>query len=76
MGYGKHGLGLEALKAFDKMVLEGVVPNQVTFVGTLYASNPRRIDKLQHHDPNILLHAYNGALHMHGRSIRASWPAC
>lgn len=37
MGYGKHGLGLEALKAFDKMVLEGVVPNQVTFVGTLYA---------------------------------------
>ncbi|KAJ8647710.1 hypothetical protein MRB53_000733 [Persea americana] len=37
MGYGKHGLALEALKAFDKMVLKGVVPNQVTFVGTLYA---------------------------------------
>ncbi|RVW56858.1 putative pentatricopeptide repeat-containing protein, mitochondrial [Vitis vinifera] len=36
-GYAKHGLGIEALKAFQQMEMEGVVPNKITFLGTLYA---------------------------------------
>ncbi|PIA59609.1 hypothetical protein AQUCO_00400474v1 [Aquilegia coerulea] len=37
MGFGKHGLGLEALKAFDQMKTEGIVPNKITFLGVLFA---------------------------------------
>ncbi|XP_042504895.1 pentatricopeptide repeat-containing protein ELI1, chloroplastic-like isoform X2 [Macadamia integrifolia] len=37
VGYGKHGLGLEALKAFDRMEMEGIQPNKVTFLGILFA---------------------------------------
>lgn len=36
-GYGKQGLGLEALQAFEAMEKEGVVPNEITFLGALYA---------------------------------------
>ncbi|KAJ4970880.1 hypothetical protein NE237_003979 [Protea cynaroides] len=37
VGYGKHGLGLEALNAFDRMEMEGIIPNKVTFLGILFA---------------------------------------
>ncbi|OVA12672.1 Pentatricopeptide repeat [Macleaya cordata] len=37
IGFGKHGLGLEALKAFDQMEMEGIVPNKITFLGVLFA---------------------------------------
>ncbi|KAF9593604.1 hypothetical protein IFM89_024255 [Coptis chinensis] len=37
MGFGKHGLGLEALKTFDQMKLEGIVPNGITFLGVIFA---------------------------------------
>ncbi|KAL5720876.1 hypothetical protein ACHQM5_013505 [Ranunculus cassubicifolius] len=37
MGFGKHGLGLEALEAFAQMKKEGVVPNGITFLGVLFA---------------------------------------
>ncbi|KAK6927172.1 E motif [Dillenia turbinata] len=36
-GYGRHGLGLNALTAFEQMELEGIVPNNLTFLSTLYA---------------------------------------
>ncbi|XP_062017984.1 pentatricopeptide repeat-containing protein ELI1, chloroplastic-like [Rosa rugosa] len=36
-GYGKQGQGIEALKAFDAMEIEGVRPNRITFLGALYA---------------------------------------
>lgn len=29
--------GIEALKAFDTMEMEGIVPNKITFLGALYA---------------------------------------
>ncbi|KAK9089710.1 hypothetical protein Scep_028792 [Stephania cephalantha] len=37
MGFGKHGLGSSALKAFDRMEIEGYSPNKITFVGVLFA---------------------------------------
>ena len=37
VGYGKHGLGWEALEAFDEMERKGIVPNKIAFLGTLYA---------------------------------------
>ncbi|GLU07125.1 hypothetical protein SLE2022_240930 [Rubroshorea leprosula] len=36
-GYGKNGLGLQAIKAFDEMEMEGFIPNKITFLGLLYA---------------------------------------
>lgn len=36
-GYGKQGQGIEALKVFDAMEIEGVRPNKITFLGALYA---------------------------------------
>ncbi|XP_024020216.1 pentatricopeptide repeat-containing protein At2g13600-like [Morus notabilis] len=36
-GYGKQGMGMEAIRAFEAMEMEGVVPNEVTFLGALYA---------------------------------------
>ncbi|MQL93717.1 hypothetical protein Taro_026370 [Colocasia esculenta] len=36
-GYAMHGDGESALKLFDKMKAEGVEPNEVTFIGLLYA---------------------------------------
>ncbi|RZC78180.1 hypothetical protein C5167_002400 [Papaver somniferum] len=43
LGLGKHGLGYEALRAFDQMEMEGVVPNNVTFLGVLYACSHARL---------------------------------
>ncbi|XP_015573841.3 pentatricopeptide repeat-containing protein ELI1, chloroplastic [Ricinus communis] len=37
VSYGKHGQGVEALKALDAMERDGVTPNKITFLGTLYA---------------------------------------
>ncbi|KMZ67251.1 hypothetical protein ZOSMA_270G00240 [Zostera marina] len=37
VGYGKHGLGIEAIATFQQMVIAGFVPNKVTFVGILSA---------------------------------------
>ncbi|PIA58235.1 hypothetical protein AQUCO_00500287v1 [Aquilegia coerulea] len=36
-GYAQHGLGLEALQIFEKMLYENVKPNHATFVGVLRA---------------------------------------
>lgn len=36
-GYGKNGMGLESIKAFDQMEMEGYLPNKITFLGLLYA---------------------------------------
>ncbi|KAK1270949.1 Pentatricopeptide repeat-containing protein [Acorus gramineus] len=36
-GLAMHGEGARALGMFDRMVTEGVTPNEVTFVGVLYA---------------------------------------
>ncbi|KAK9671409.1 hypothetical protein RND81_12G028200 [Saponaria officinalis] len=37
VGTAQHGLAMEALTLYDKMVLEGVKPNAVTFLGLIYA---------------------------------------
>ncbi|PKU59346.1 pentatricopeptide repeat-containing protein At5g66520 isoform X1 [Dendrobium catenatum] len=37
IGLASHGLGKDALDLFSKMILEGVQPNDVTFVGVLSA---------------------------------------
>ncbi|CAH9077417.1 unnamed protein product [Cuscuta europaea] len=34
-GYGSHGRGVEAVQLFEKMVLEGMSPNHVTFLAVL-----------------------------------------
>lgn len=39
VGLANHGLGKDALDLFSKMILEGVRPNDVTFVGVLSACN-------------------------------------
>ncbi|CAN1166223.1 Pentatricopeptide repeat-containing protein DOT4, chloroplastic [Linum perenne] len=36
-GYGMHGLGKEAIEAFQQMRQEGIEPDQVSFVSVLYA---------------------------------------
>ncbi|GLU07128.1 hypothetical protein SLE2022_240960 [Rubroshorea leprosula] len=36
-GYGNNGLGLQAIKAFDDMEMEGFIPNKIAFLGLLYA---------------------------------------
>ncbi|KAL1205401.1 Pentatricopeptide repeat-containing protein [Cardamine amara subsp. amara] len=38
-GFSYHGLGREALEAFDKMMIAGEVPNRITFIGILQACN-------------------------------------
>ncbi|KAK8945472.1 Pentatricopeptide repeat-containing protein [Platanthera guangdongensis] len=39
IGLANHGLGKDALDLFSKMVLEGIRPNDMTFVGVLSACN-------------------------------------
>lgn len=36
-GYGNHGLGAEAVRLFERMVDQGMVPNHVTFLAVLSA---------------------------------------
>ncbi|XP_072967603.1 pentatricopeptide repeat-containing protein At5g50390, chloroplastic [Typha angustifolia] len=36
-GYGNHGMGAEAVKMFERMTKEGMVPNHVTFLAVLNA---------------------------------------
>lgn len=36
-GFSHHGLGREALEAFDKMLIGGEYPNRITFIGILQA---------------------------------------
>ncbi|CAN4077574.1 unnamed protein product [Withania somnifera] len=36
-GYGNHGRGIEAVKLFERMVREGMMPNHVTFLAVLSA---------------------------------------
>ncbi|CAA7055384.1 unnamed protein product [Microthlaspi erraticum] len=36
-GFSHHGLGREALEAFDKMMTSGEIPNHITFIGVLQA---------------------------------------
>lgn len=37
VGFAQHGLVKEALALFDEMVSQGIKPNEVTFVGLIYA---------------------------------------
>uniref|UniRef100_A0A7N0TDS4 DYW domain-containing protein n=1 Tax=Kalanchoe fedtschenkoi TaxID=63787 RepID=A0A7N0TDS4_KALFE len=37
VGEAQHGRAEEALRSYDEMILEGVRPNEVTFVGLMYA---------------------------------------
>ncbi|XP_064993558.1 pentatricopeptide repeat-containing protein At5g50390, chloroplastic-like [Musa acuminata AAA Group] len=38
-GYGNHGMGIEAVKMYEKMREEGMVPDHVTFLAVLGACN-------------------------------------
>ncbi|XP_057953320.1 pentatricopeptide repeat-containing protein ELI1, chloroplastic-like [Malania oleifera] len=59
VGYGKHGLGLEALRTFDQMEKEGVVPNEVTFLGTLYACSHAGLVHQGWMNFNTMVHKYS-----------------
>ncbi|KAK4356811.1 hypothetical protein RND71_022421 [Anisodus tanguticus] len=37
VGMAKHGKGIEALSLYDDMISAGIKPNEVTFVGLIYA---------------------------------------
>lgn len=58
-GYGKQGQGIEALKAFDAMEIEGVQPNKVTFLGALYACSHARLVQEGRRVFNILVNKYS-----------------
>ncbi|KAM3740023.1 hypothetical protein ACB098_08G068100 [Castanea mollissima] len=45
VGHGKRGLGWEVLEAFDEMERKGIVPNKITFLGTLYACSHAVVQK-------------------------------
>ncbi|GAV58650.1 PPR domain-containing protein/PPR_2 domain-containing protein/DYW_deaminase domain-containing protein [Cephalotus follicularis] len=59
VGYGKHGLGVEALRTFDAMVKEGIVPNKITFLGTLYACSHAGLVQEGWRIYNCMVHKYS-----------------
>ncbi|XP_062172685.1 pentatricopeptide repeat-containing protein ELI1, chloroplastic-like [Alnus glutinosa] len=59
VGYGKHGLGLEALEAFNAMETEGVVPNKITFLGALYACSHAGLVQEGWRNFNTMIHKYS-----------------
>ncbi|KAL2457265.1 Pentatricopeptide repeat-containing protein [Forsythia ovata] len=38
-GYGNHGRGIKAVELFERMISEGMVPNQFTFLSVLSSCN-------------------------------------
>ncbi|KAF6142242.1 hypothetical protein GIB67_012091, partial [Kingdonia uniflora] len=58
IGFGKNGLGDEALKAFGQMELEGAIPNKITFLSVLYACSRAGLvqEGLKHF--NIMINSY------------------
>ncbi|KAJ7964280.1 Pentatricopeptide repeat [Quillaja saponaria] len=59
MGYGKNGIGLKALEAFDAMEVEGVIPNEITFLGTLYACSHSGLVQEGWRNFNTMIHKYS-----------------
>jgi pentatricopeptide repeat protein len=59
VGYGKNGLGLEALESFDEMERKGVVPNKITFLGTLYACSHAGLVQEGWRNFNTMVHKYS-----------------
>ncbi|KAF8402539.1 hypothetical protein HHK36_010624 [Tetracentron sinense] len=59
VGYGKHGLGLEAIKAFKQMEMAGIVPNKITFLGTLCACSHSGLVQEGWRNFNTMLHTYS-----------------
>ena len=59
VGYGKHGLGMEALEAFDNMEREGIVPNKITFLGILYACSHAGLVHKGWMNFNTMVHKYS-----------------
>lgn len=64
VGYGRQGLGLEALAAFEQMEREGVAPNQVTFLGILYACCHSGLVQQGWRCYNAMIHEYSIAPQM------------
>ncbi|XP_050216091.1 pentatricopeptide repeat-containing protein ELI1, chloroplastic-like [Mercurialis annua] len=59
VGYGKHGRGIEALKALDAMESEQVVPNKITFLGALYACSHAGLVQEGWRIFNIMMYKYS-----------------
>ena len=59
VGYGKHGLGWEALEAFDEMERKGIIPNKITFLGTLYACSHAGLVQKGWVNFNTMVHKYS-----------------
>lgn len=59
VGYGKHGLGMDALEAFDAMETEGIVPNKITFLGALYACSHAGLVQEGWRSFNTMVHKYS-----------------
>lgn len=59
VGYGKQGLGLEALQAFEVMEMEGILPNEITFLGALYACSHAGLVQEGRRIFNNMIHKYS-----------------
>ncbi|KAK9279769.1 hypothetical protein L1049_013451 [Liquidambar formosana] len=59
VGYGKHGMGKEALNAFGRMKTEGILPNKITFLGTLYACSHAGLVQEGWRNFNTMVHVYS-----------------
>ncbi|XP_048324439.1 pentatricopeptide repeat-containing protein ELI1, chloroplastic isoform X2 [Ziziphus jujuba] len=59
VGYGKQGLGLEALQAFVVMEMEGIRPNEITFLGVLYACSHAGLVQEGWRIFNMMVHVYS-----------------
>ncbi|KAM6578521.1 hypothetical protein CsatB_030358 [Cannabis sativa] len=59
VGYGVHGRGLEAIEFFRKMVMEGVNPNSITFLGLLCGCSHQGLVQEGVKFFNLMLSKYN-----------------
>ena len=59
VGYEKDGLGWEALEAFDEMERKGIIPNKITFLGTLYACSHAGLVQKGCVNFNTMVHKYS-----------------
>lgn len=69
VGAAKHGLGRHSLNLFDEMLARGIRPNNVTFVGVLYACSHSGL-------VNMGLCHFNSMLEQHGIAPDARHYTC
>ncbi|KAF8112011.1 hypothetical protein N665_0069s0037 [Sinapis alba] len=58
-GFSHHGLGKEALEAFEEMMVAGEFPNRITFIGVLHACSHMGFVEQGHYYFNHLMKRFN-----------------